>query len=58
MSQSLKVLRRATTARRQADADWRQAIVAARRDGHSFREIGKAASVSHTRIQQIIEEIR
>ena len=47
-----------TTKRRQAERQWRDAIVRAHLAGHSYREISKRAGVHFTRISQIFHEER
>lgn len=50
----LTKVRRAALARHQADERWRAAIRAAHAAGHSLREIGEAAGVSHVRVLKIL----
>lgn len=56
--QHAQALRRAATRRRDSDAQWREAIRAAHRDGMSYREIASYAGVSHSRVQQIVNAER
>lgn len=53
-----QALRRAAIRRKESDATWREAILAAHRDGMSYREIAVHAGVSHSRVQQIVNEAR
>jgi hypothetical protein len=45
---------RATEARRAAETEWHDAILAAKRAGASTRAIGARAGISHQRVQQIV----
>jgi hypothetical protein len=53
---ALQAVRRATVRRVAAEQAWRDAIVKAVAGGYSHRAVGKAAGVSHTRVQQILRE--
>lgn len=52
--QPLTRVRRATKRRTQADQEWREAIIAAHKDGASLRAIAEAAGVTNPRIHQIV----
>ncbi len=45
---------RAAERRREADDAYRRALEAARDRGHSFREIGQAAGVSHVAVMKTL----
>lgn len=52
--QPLTRVKRATTRRASADAEYRNAITAAHTAGHSLRQIATAAGISHVRVLKIL----
>ncbi len=46
-------VRRATKRRERSEAEWREAICAAVRDGASLRFVAEAAGITHVRVLQI-----
>jgi predicted transcriptional regulator len=53
--EALKKVERAASKRDRAQVELRAAIIEAREQGASLREIARAAGLSHTYIAQIIE---
>jgi transposase len=54
----IRALQRAARLRRDSDRAWREAIVSAHRAGMSYREIAKHAGISHSRVQQIVNDAK
>lgn len=54
----IEQLRRTARERAQAREAFRLAILSANRDGMSYREIAKHAGISHSRVQQIVNEAK
>lgn len=53
---SLSRVKRAASRRASAMDDYREALKAARDDGHSLREIAKAAGVSHVAVMKLLRD--
>jgi len=54
----IAALQRAARERAASDRAWREAIVAASRAGMSYREIARHAGISHSRVQQLVNEAK
>jgi transposase len=56
--QHAEKLRQAARERDRSDIAWKRAILAAHRDGMSYREIAVHAGISHSRVQQIVNDAK
>jgi len=54
----IAALQRTAAERNASDAAWKRAIVAAHEAGMSYREIAAHAGVSHSRVQQLVNEVK